>query len=74
MEKEFAPQPTFFVSISLHHVFEHLLHVHSWQYTGNTMSVLAFRVPINVIHGDIVPPGYSAPFSVHWFQSADLKW
>ena len=56
MRSKFALQPTFFVSISLHHAFEHPLHVHPWRYTSNIVSMLAFRVPINVIHGDIVPP------------------
>lgn len=71
---EFSVGPTFYVSNDLGHAFEHPLHNHPRLYAGDAVSVLAFMVPVDILHGDRAPPDGGASFVVRWFQFPDADW
>ena len=58
----------------LGHAFEHPLHTNPRLHTGDAISILAFKVPVDILHGDRAPPDGGAPFVVKRFQFPDADW
>lgn len=73
---EFSVGPSFYVSNSLRHAYEHPLHKHVSQGV-DPVSVLVFEVDVAVLHGDKSPEGEATSFKVKWFPChtpVEEKW
>ena len=70
---EFSSAIAFNVSSHLEVAFEHPLHNHPQLYTGDLVSILVFKVPLDILHG-LTAPLDGGPFVCRWFERNDKAW